>query len=63
MADSWKTDGNCDECRRQKYCNKRCTKARKCLEAMVHEFVKQEMGGDLFNEVSRMNNLESYMRR
>lgn len=27
MADSWKTDGNCNECRRQKYCKKQCTKA------------------------------------
>ena len=28
MADSWKTDGNCNECRRQDYCNKQCRLAR-----------------------------------
>lgn len=26
MADSWLTDGNCSECRRNKYCNKKCKK-------------------------------------
>lgn len=32
MADSWKTDGNCAECRRQKYCSKSCTKNRQRIQ-------------------------------
>lgn len=36
MADSWKTDGNCDECRRKNYCKKVCTaqKERRKLIAL-----------------------------
>lgn len=28
MADSWLTDGNCNECRRRNYCTKRCKKSK-----------------------------------
>lgn len=32
MADSWMTDGNCDNCRRKNYCSTQC-KANKSREA------------------------------
>lgn len=28
MADSWLTDGNCDNCRRKNYCSTKCKLAR-----------------------------------
>lgn len=29
MADSWMTDGNCDNCRRKSYCSTQCTANKK----------------------------------
>ena len=32
MADSWKTDGNCAECRRKSYCGHACNAHKNAIE-------------------------------
>lgn len=44
MADSWLTDGNCSECRRRKYCNNRCKKAKERLQRQMFEVVDRHTG-------------------
>lgn len=43
MADSWKIDGNCKECRRKKYCSKPCTKNNGRREEMLRKAVMDAM--------------------
>lgn len=44
MADSWKTDGNCKECRRREYCNKACSANKKRLRYAVHDALLKHTG-------------------
>lgn len=39
MADSWLTDGNCNECRRKNYCTKGCKKNKLRKERFVRDVV------------------------
>lgn len=43
MADSWKTDGNCKECRRQKYCSKECTASKRAIRAFIQKVVNEKL--------------------
>ena len=43
MADSWLTDGNCKECRRQKYCNKPCKAHKTSTMNFIHGAVASTM--------------------
>lgn len=45
MADSWLTDGDCKECRRQKYCRKPCARARERSDRELKEAVVKAMLG------------------
>lgn len=36
MADSWKIDGNCTNCRRKNYCSKPCTLNKRRKELILH---------------------------
>lgn len=37
--ESWLTDGNCEECRRKKYCNNPCTKHKRSNESYLEDLV------------------------
>ncbi len=41
MADSWKTDGNCNECRRQSYCGKPCTAHKNAIKNLFLSWLKK----------------------
>jgi len=43
MADSWKTDGNCAECRRKNYCKKQCSKNKQSNEKLALEYIESIM--------------------
>ncbi len=42
MADNWKTDGNCNECRRKNYCGHKCTKHEKAVKGMIAKWLKEK---------------------
>ena len=43
MADSWKIDGNCENCRRKNYCSKPCTLNKRRREMMLHGVVGEAL--------------------
>lgn len=51
MADNWKTDGNCNECRRRDYCNKMCRLARERGRAMIYEAFEQTTVGKAYDQI------------
>ena len=40
-TEQWNLDGDCDLCRRKKYCSKPCTKAKRQAHAETKRLVKQ----------------------
>lgn len=46
MADSWLVDGNCNNCRRKKYCSTQCSKARQRAKTMLYNDVMRATGLD-----------------
>lgn len=58
MSESWKTDGDCETCRRKPYCKKSCTLHRKfvadymkkSLAKFVGEKYAESLIGDLSDE-------------
>lgn len=46
MADSWLIDGNCENCRRNNYCKKPCTKAKRNHKNMLYGAVMRATGMD-----------------
>lgn len=53
MTDSWKTDGDCDKCRRQSYCSKLCRPRQETNQRMMQQKV-----AELMNRVSEKNGLQ-----
>lgn len=45
MADSWLTDGNCENCRRKNYCSTECKLARQRNKAILAGAVANVMVG------------------
>ena len=43
MADSWKIDGNCENCRRKNYCSKSCTLNKRRREMIFHGVVGKKL--------------------
>lgn len=50
MVDSWKTDGDCNVCRRRKYCSKQCSANKDAMGKAIHAFLMQKMGLGLVRE-------------
>ena len=50
MADSWKTDGNCSECRRHSYCSKQCSAHKNAMINAVRAVLSQKFGFGLIKE-------------
>lgn len=44
MADSWKSDGNCEVCRRKNYCTKSCTAHKKAVIDHICTKVAEKYG-------------------
>ena len=42
-SEQWKLDGNCDICRRNNYCSKPCTIAKKKSNKELYNFVASAM--------------------
>lgn len=36
MTEQWKLEGNCKDCRRQKYCKQKCTAWKKSQDKIIH---------------------------
>lgn len=53
MTDSWKTDGNCNECCRKNYCNKMCRLARERGQAMIYNAFRQTTVGKAYDEIMK----------
>lgn len=47
MADSWKIDGNCENCRRKNYCSKPCTLNKRRREMIMHNAVRKVLNDRL----------------
>lgn len=41
MSDSWETDGNCEQCRKEKYCRKLCTAAKKSRGSFIDSAIRK----------------------
>lgn len=64
MTDNWKTDGNCQKCRRAKYCGKICSAHRRSLENGIWETIKRDTGiKTLEDYLMKRNELEYIKRR
>ena len=51
MADNWLTDGNCNECRKNKYCKKSCSMHEKRKNIFIHNAFSKTKFGQLFDHV------------
>ena len=68
MEDSWLIDGNCENCRRNNYCKKACTKAKRRRTNIIHNAVMQATGMDkildamgnreMFDDMAKANRLK-----
>ena len=47
MADSWKIDGNCENCRRKNYCSKSCTLNKRMEERKLYSAVSKVLNEKL----------------
>ena len=41
MEDSWKTDGNCNNCRRNGYCTHKCSASRRAEKELISYIMKR----------------------
>jgi len=54
MADSWKTNGDCKECRRKNYCRKVCTANKRWLNNLVSaKMAEDPVLGLVSNEIDK----------
>lgn len=58
MADSWKIDGNCENCRRKNYCSKSCTLNKRRTEFMTRTAVRQAI-----EKATRLDKIYDAMRK
>lgn len=42
-TDQWLLDGDCDKCRREKYCDKECTKAKRATAKVFQNLIDSAM--------------------
>ncbi len=47
MVDSWKLDGNCENCRRKNYCSKPCTLNKRRSSMIMHNAVRKVLNDRL----------------
>lgn len=56
----WLIDGNCNECRRAKYCSKPCTANKRRTYNRLHDEILAVTGlGRVYNEMARLHNKAS----
>lgn len=53
MADSWKIDGNCNNCRRKNYCSKSCTLSKRRKDMVISQAINKAMGLDKIYDAMR----------
>lgn len=49
-ADQWLEEGNCDECRRQKYCSKPCKAHKIATQRMIRDLILEKTGAAIIKE-------------
>jgi len=56
-SEQWLLDGDCNKCRKQKYCSKECKRSRVNFEQAVHDYIMQRtgMGRIMMNIIDSMN--------
>jgi radical SAM protein with 4Fe4S-binding SPASM domain len=52
-ADQWLEDGDCDKCRRIKYCNKPCKKHKIATRRMITNMVLEATGAKIIHDELR----------
>lgn len=63
MADSWLTDGNCSNCRREKYCSTPCKKAKSNRKKALYNSVMSATGmGPLLDKAGATERFENTMK-
>lgn len=53
-TEQWLLDGKCTECRRNKYCNKPCTRHKRRINLLVHNMASaklNEMTGGAYGDI------------
>ena len=53
--EQWKLDGDCDKCRRVKFCSKECTVRRKRVDQEMMEFIERRTGISALRGIMRNN--------
>ena len=54
--DQWLLNGECNKCRRQNYCSKRCTRNKRKTEMMVNSLLSSklnEMSNGVYGEIMK----------
>ena len=50
LSNQWELNGDCQLCRRQKYCSKPCKKHRVRVESEIHNLILEKTGlGQIFD--------------
>ena len=49
-SEQWKLEGNCDICRRNNYCSKPCTIAKRKDTKILHDLVVNKMIAQLYKK-------------
>lgn len=63
MADSWLIDGNCNKCRRKKYCSSPCTKASRRRKNQLYNDVMEATGiGDILDKAGSRDRFDEHMK-
>ena len=62
MADSWKTDGDCEVCRKKDYCNKSCTAHKKAVIKHIREKIVEKHGEEVSKSISDLAIMKLFAR-
>lgn len=57
-CDAWKDTGDCEECRRKKYCREMCSARKRRLKSIIDaRFIRSEKTGNLYPKLAHRKSL------
>jgi len=53
-TDQWKRGGNCNNCRRAKYCKKQCSEHKRFMQYVIQQRILNSQAGKMMDAIHRM---------
>ena len=63
-CDAWKDTGDCEECRRKKYCREMCSARKRRLKSILDaRFIRSEKTGNLYPKLAHLIEQEQEVKK